>query len=455
MTVFLAICTWIQAHTASGQQICPSTHRGLVDFNVEYSLPYYQTNKPIQNIVVNTYSKPTEVYLGCQNAIVAVNDSMAKKWEVKTGPVGSSDCETCPVCDTEINPEEPVDTDNIVLVLDPAADLYPFLYICGSTQHGICYRMDLDFPQNKTKCLYKKSHNSPTECPDCVASPLGTHINIVEVGDTALFFVAASINDKVLQKYPRKSISVLRVLSTEDGFLKLMDGLTVLPNLRNSYNIDYIYSFSTKEFVYFLSLQRENPFRNNSAFQTRLGRLPISTPEVWMYREVVLECQFKSKRRKRSDFRDIVYNGLQAAHLGNAGRDLAEDLGVNEKENILFGVFAVVNEQGERQRSSALCAFPLNNINQAIDMGVEACCTSSTEQLSRGLCHFQPCESCPHEVSNFLFLSVNKAVHRSLRQEVTCSCKHYITEPPVNTTMTLAVLNHRNWIKKVRISGIH
>lgn len=409
VTAFLAICIWIQAHTASGQQTCPPTHRGLVDFNVEYSLPYYQTNKPIQNIVVNSYSEPTEVYLGCQNAIVAVNDSMTKKWELKTGPVGSSDCETCPVCDTETDPEEPVDTDNIVLILDPAAELYPYLYICGSTQHGICYRMDLASPQNKPLCLYRKSQNSPTECPDCVASPLGTKVNTVAVGDTALFFVAASINDKVVQKYPRKSISVLRGLSTEDGFLSQMGGLTVLPNLRNSYNIDYIYTFSTEEFVYFLTLQRENPFRNNSAFQTRLGRLPISAPEVWMYREVVLECQFKSKRRKRSDFRDIVYNGLQAAHLGHAGRDLAEDLGISEKEKILFGVFAVVNEQGERQRTSALCAFPLININQAIDMGVEACCTSSTEQLSRGLCHFQPCESCPHENSEGNYTCRHKA----------------------------------------------
>lgn len=120
-----------------------------------------------------------------------------------------------------------------------------------------------------------------------------------------------------------------------------------------------------------------------------------------MYREVVLECRYEPKRRKRSGYRDIVYNGLQAAHFGHAGKDLAEELGVTERDNMLYGVFTVVNEQGKRQATSALCAFPLKNINNAIDMGVEACCTLGPEQLSRGLCHFQLCESCLHEVSNF------------------------------------------------------
>ncbi|XP_021177600.2 macrophage-stimulating protein receptor isoform X1 [Fundulus heteroclitus] len=403
VTALLAICIWIQAQTASGQQTCPLNHRpaiqGTVDFSVKYSLPYFQTNKPIQNIVVNQHSESTEVYLGCQNAIVAVNDSMRKKWELKTGPIGSSDCETCLVCDIETEPEGPVDTDNEVLVLDPFPFMFPYLYICGNTQHGICYFIDFSSPQPEPKCLHKKEQNSPTDCPDCIASPLGTKVIAVDDGHTTLFFVAASVNDKVVQRYPRRSISVLRALSTEDGFHKVMDGLTVLPNLRNSYNIDYIYSFSTKDFVYFLSVQRENPFRNNSPFQTRLGRLPISTPEVWMYREVVLECRFEPKRRKRSVFKDVVYNGLQAAHLGHAGKDLAEELRVSMTDDILYGVFAVVNEQGERQRTSALCAFPVSKVNDAIDRGVEACCSSSTEQLSRGLCHFQTCESCPHESS--------------------------------------------------------
>ncbi|KAF3856217.1 hypothetical protein F7725_016940 [Dissostichus mawsoni] len=382
----LTVCIWIQTHTASGQHICPSTPRRLVDFTVKYSLPHFQTDKPIQNIAVNHEEHHSDVYVACQNLISGVSYTMEKTWEVKTGPVGSTDCETCLGCDIEIDPADPVDTDNEVLLLDMSAFPFPNLYICGSTQHGSVTSLKLALKSPSLNCL---------------ASPLGTKVTIVDQSATLLFFVAASVNDKVAQKYPRRSISAVRPLSTEDGFHMVMEGLTVLPSLQDSYKIDYIYSFSTGSYVYFLSLQRENPPINNSAFQTRLGRLPISIPEVWMYREVVLECRYEPKRRrKHSDgFRDIVFNGLQAAYFGRAGKDLTEELNVGNAEDILFGVFAEVKENGVPQKHSALCAFSLTKVNDAIDKGVDACCKSGPEQLSRGLSHFQPCESCPHESS--------------------------------------------------------
>ncbi|XP_036956723.1 macrophage-stimulating protein receptor-like [Acanthopagrus latus] len=395
VAALLTVCLWIQTQTASGQHTCASAARRPVDFTVEYSLPHFRADKPIQNIAVDRDSK--QVYVGSQNVIEAVNNTMHKIWEVKTGPVGSPDCETCRLCDIETDPGDPVDTDNEVLLLDTYDFYLPYLYICGSTQHGICYFIDLSTSQPKPQCLYKKEQNSPSYCPDCVASPLGTKVIIVEQSATSLFFAAASLNDQVAERYPRRSISAMRPLSTEDGFHMVMNGLTVLPGLRDSYKIDYIYSFSTSEYVYFLSLQRETPSKVNSAFQTRLARLPALNPEVWMYREVVLECQYNPKRRRkrREGFR--VYNGLQAAHFGKAAKDLADELRVRETEDILYGVFAEVNEAGEPQRDSALCAFPLTKVNQVIDEGVEACCMSGTERLSRGLSHFQPLESCPHE----------------------------------------------------------
>lgn len=401
----LVVCSWIQTQTASGQYTCPSTPRVLNDYSVEYPLPFFQTQKPIQNIVVDKTKDEPEVYVGSLNVIEAVNFTLGKIWEVKTGPVGSADCETCQVCDIETDPGDPVDTDNEVLVIDFAVFPSPYLYICGSTQHGVCHWMEIGSTKPAPHCLYKKENNSPTSCPDCVASPLGTKVTIVEQGFISLFFVASSLNSEVAQRYPRRSVSALRQFSTEDGFDVVSKGLSVLPSLQDSYKIDYIYSFSNKEFVYFLSLQRENPSRSNSAFQTRLGRLPITTPEVWMYREVVLECKYdpKRRRRRRESYRDIVYNGVQAAYFGKAAKTLADELRVSETEDILYGVFAEVNTSGEPKKSSALCAFPLTKVNAAIDMGVDACCKSGSEQLSRGLCHFQPCESCPHEVSNFFF----------------------------------------------------
>ncbi|PKU36954.1 macrophage-stimulating protein receptor [Limosa lapponica baueri] len=392
------------APLGAGAWQCPRIpYSSTRNFSVPYVLPSLNAGSPVQNVAVFTDSSgPAAIFVAVRNRILLASPELRILSVLVTGPVGSAECEICRLCPATT--EGPEDTDNVLLLLDP---LEPWLYSCGTAQHGLCYQHQLEVQDGKvaittTRCLYSARGNNATFCPDCVASPLGTTATVVATSYASSFYLGSTVNSSVAARYSPQSVSVRRLKGTLDGFSDDFQWLTVLPQYQDNYTIHYVHSFADGDHVYLLTVQPERP--GSATYHTRLARLSTQERDLRRYRELVLDCRFESKRRRRSvegdTERDVTYNVLQAAHAARPGARLARELGINDTDTVLFGAFAESRPESRVPREdSAVCAFPLHLLNQAMEEGMEKCCSTGHQPLLRGLSFFQPVEYCPHNVN--------------------------------------------------------
>ncbi|XP_068951790.1 macrophage-stimulating protein receptor isoform X2 [Petaurus breviceps papuanus] len=371
------------------------------NFSVKYVVPSFEAAAPIQRVVA--YEDGQAIFVAIRNHLYLLNARLEPLQSLVTGPAGHPSCQSCTACKESEPSLSGADTDNAVLVLDP---VLPWLYSCGSSLLGRCFVHELEdhggtVRLGPTSCLWSRSDNSPNDCRDCVASPLGTQVTVVGQGQSSYFYVASTLNQTVASLYSPHSVSIRRLKSTLQGFAPGSPALSVLPAYLATYPIEYVYTFRSGSYVYFLTVQPES-LKVSATFHTRLVRLSATETDLGEYRELVLDCRFSYKRRRRR--RQVVnpeeetYNVLQAAHVARVGPSLAMDLGVPEGQKVLFGAFAVSQEGSRSPRhKSAVCAFPLTKLNEFIDSGMEKCCGSQANQkrVERGVEFFQPQSYCP------------------------------------------------------------
>ncbi|XP_020924440.1 macrophage-stimulating protein receptor isoform X7 [Sus scrofa] len=371
------------------------------NFDVKYVMPSYSAGGPVQ--AVTTYDGDGEgsaVFVATRNRLHVLGPDLQPVESLATGPAGDPGCQTCAACGP--GPYAPPgDTDAQVLVLEPAL---PALISCGSSLHGRCFLHELE-PRGTVLhlappvCLFSDHHNRPEDCPDCVASPLGTLVTIVEQGHASYFYVASSLDSAVATSFSPRSVSIRRLKADASGFAPGFASLSVLPEHLSSYRIEYVYSFRSGAFVYFLTVQPVNVAAAPGGLHTHLARLSAVETDLGDYRELVLDCRFAPKRRRRSAHEGgQPYPVLRAAHAAAVGGRLATELSISEGQEVLFGVFSASRDSGPSvDPNSVVCAFPVNLLNRLIDLGVEHCCEPPVHQgLRRGLDFFQLPSLCPN-----------------------------------------------------------
>lgn len=403
--LLLSLLLWT-VPVAGGSWQCPRIlYSSSGDFDVEYEIPHISVGAPVQ--AVATYAGDEDasvVFVATRNRLHMLGPHLQPLQSLVTGPSGDPGCETCSACGPELR-GPPGDTDMQVLLID---ETLPALVSCGTSMHGRCFLHEME--DNGTilqllppACLFTAAHNRPESCPDCVASPLGTQAVLVDVSHASYLYVASTLDAQVAASFSPRSVSIRRLKADASGFQPVFEGLSVLPAFVASYPIEYIYSFQSGDFVYFLTLQPVHLNSASEARHTQVARLSAQPFEVEMgeYRELTLHCEFRLRRRRRGlgypEDRQS-YPELQAAHVATVGSNLAIDLGVEAGEEVLFGVFKTSNS--DVLPRSVVCAFSINMINKLIDDGVKACCNPPVGPgIPRGLDFFQAPSICPNTVS--------------------------------------------------------
>ena len=153
----------------------------------------------------------------------------------------------------------------------------------------------------------------------------------------------------------------------------LEDGIqiasTITSNSDIDFTINYKRSFTLDEYSYFVQSQIQDfeEIGSKEIYVSKISRVCHNDEDLDAYSEILLRCQGQDSSDN--------YNLVQAAHVGPAGRDLAMSLGLNETDDVLYGVFAKsqTQEGDVPSNQSALCIFRISNIEDTFISAISGC----------------------------------------------------------------------------------
>ncbi|XP_075794897.1 plexin-A1 [Pelodiscus sinensis] len=328
------------------------------------------TDWSLTHLVV--HNKTGEVYVGAVNRIYKLSNNLTLLRAHVTGPV--DDNEKCyPPPSVQSCPHGLVTTNNVnkLLLVDYSENR---LIACGSASQGICQFLRLDDLFKLGEPHHRKEHYLSSVNESGTMS--GVIIEVLN-GHNKLF-IGTPIDGKS-EYFP--TLSSRKLMANEEnaemfGFvyqdefvssqLKIpSDTLSKFP----TFDIYYIYSFSSEQFVYYLTLQLDTQLTSPDStgeqfFTSKIVRLCVDDPKFYSYVEFPIGC-----------VRDgVEYRLIQDAYLSKPGKELAKQLGISEQEDILFTVFS----QGQKNRvkppkESILCLFTLKKIKDKIKERIQSC----------------------------------------------------------------------------------
>uniref|UniRef100_A0A3Q2QV34 Sema domain-containing protein n=1 Tax=Fundulus heteroclitus TaxID=8078 RepID=A0A3Q2QV34_FUNHE len=317
---------------------------------------------------LTVHQRTGEVFVGAVNRVIKLSAGLLELKSHVTGPVeDNAKCYPPPSVRACAHRLESTDNVNKLLLVDYTGHR---LVACGSIWQGVCQFLRLEDLFKLGEPHHRKEHYlSGAKEPDGMAG--------VVVGSSRLF-IGAAINGKS-EYFPTLSSRKLVADEESDNMFLLVyqdefvssqikipsDTLSTYP----AFDIYYVYGFSSRTYVYFLTLQLDTQLTQMDAggekfFTSKIVRICSNDTEFYSYVEFPLGCTKDG----------VEYRLVQAAYKQKPGRRLAQALGLSEDDDILLVVFS----QGQKNRSNppretVLCLFTLHDINLAMRERISSC----------------------------------------------------------------------------------
>ncbi|XP_077977587.1 plexin-A2-like [Glandiceps talaboti] len=343
---------------------------------------FVETNEITNNVVSlqrMTLDRETDSLLvGSVNRIYRLSSDLQKLAEGETGPKDDNAEAGCVPPDFTACDEPRVPTDNVnkILVLDTATD---WIVACGNVYRGICQTRSKD-----TLAVVKNYYRQVTSAGSSLSAVgfvgPGPSGNVLYVGrsymlktDTQWDALTSRILPSTTNDYDAFTIVSSESTTNSASIRGSTDFLTQNP----TFNIDYVYGFTSKDFAYYVAIQPKTDTQPNGPFVTKIIQICQSCTK---YRETYIDLPLVCKGNDRSE-----YGLAQSAYMINAGTNLADNLGLNSGDNKAVLVVAFAKAEGASKtptQDSAVCVYSIKSIREKYLEWVDDC--SGDGSLSEG-----------------------------------------------------------------------
>lgn len=353
----------------------PSTCDEISSFfqpTVKYisNVPYVSVNNTVFKITPDEFDK-NSFLVGARNNIFRFNSSLFITDSVKNGPINDSF-----ICNNSQrdNCAVPKDQDNHVVILNYETNPTPKIISCGTVHQGMCMIHDYN------KLNISGFIGDPKDPANYVSSRKNTLAFAVPAPKRSgtAFIIGHEYDGRSIESSP-PAISERRVVAdSKPGFRYISNGrynssIDIKPDLKNNYQVNFIFGFHEDEFSYIISNQK---LSKSQGYVARIGRICLNDPTLHSYTELTLTCKSSKSNPLNIKFENSMINNIvTGGHIGPIGEKLAKKLDLKPESLFLYLVF-VSSKDGTKiitSQGSVVCGISLDILNEHFNDAIEDC----------------------------------------------------------------------------------